>query len=201
MIQPGWIETDLSALPEYCRLIAEATGVPLPANYPVVGADAFRTGTGVHAAAVIKAQKKGDAWLADRIYSGVPAGLVGRRQEIEIGHMSGRSNVIYWLESRGIEAEDALVDRNLDHPKRSDPTLTGAQIQALLEGAVYDSEGQLASGSYMDYTMPRADNVPSFKVETISVPSTLTRGVTLPSCHIRFARSGVMKWPLVNTWK
>lgn len=131
----GWIETDLSALPEYCRLIAEATGVPLPANYPVVGADAFRTGTGVHAAAVIKAQKKGDAWLADRIYSGVPAGLVGRRQEIEIGHMSGRSNVIYWLESRGIEAEDALVDRIFDHAKRSDHTLTDEEIEALIEGA------------------------------------------------------------------
>lgn len=131
----GWIETDLSALPEYCRLIAEATGVPLPANYPVVGADAFRTGTGVHAAAVIKAQKKGDAWLADRIYSGVPAGLVGRRQAIEIGHMSGRSNVIYWLESRGIEAEDALVDRIFDHAKRSDHTLTDEEIEALIEGA------------------------------------------------------------------
>lgn len=131
----GWIETDLSALPEYCRLIAEATGVPLPANYPVVGADAFRTGTGVHAAAVIKAQKKGDAWLADRIYSGVPAGLVGRRQEIEIGHMSGRSNVIYWLESRGIEAEDALVDRIFDHAKRSDHTLTDEEIEALITGA------------------------------------------------------------------
>lgn len=130
----GWIETDLSPLPEYGRLIAEATGVPLPANYPVLGEDAFRTGTGVHAAAVIKAARKGDAWLADRVYSGVPAGLVGRRQEIEIGHMSGRSNVVYWLESRGIEAEDALVDRIFDHAKRSDHTLTEAEIEALLEG-------------------------------------------------------------------
>lgn len=130
----GWIETDLSPLPEYGRLIAEATRVPLPANYPVVGEDAFRTGTGVHAAAVIKAARKGDVWLADRVYSGVPAGLVGRRQEIEIGHMSGRSNVIYWLESRGIEAEDALVDRIFDHAKRSDHTLTDAEIEALLDG-------------------------------------------------------------------
>jgi isopropylmalate/homocitrate/citramalate synthase len=130
----GWIETDLSPLPEYGRLIAEATGVPLPPNYPVVGEDAFRTGTGVHAAAVIKAARKGDAWLADRVYSGVPAGLVGRRQEIEIGHMSGRSNVVYWLESRGIEAEDALVDRIFDHAKRSDHTLTDAEIESLLDG-------------------------------------------------------------------
>jgi 2-isopropylmalate synthase len=130
----GWIETDLSPLPEYGRLIAEATGVPLPPNYPVVGEDAFRTGTGVHAAAVIKAARKGDAWLADRVYSGVPAGLVGRRQEIEIGHMSGRSNVVYWLESRGIEAEDALVNRIFDHAKRSDHTLTAAEIESLLDG-------------------------------------------------------------------
>ena len=131
----GWIETDLSPLPEYGRLIAEATGVPLPANYPVVGEDAFRTGTGVHAAAVIKAARKGDDWLADRVYSGVPAGLVGRHQAIEIGHMSGRSNVIYWLESRGIEAEEALVDRIFDHAKRSDHTLTDEEIEALIEGA------------------------------------------------------------------
>ena len=130
----GWIETDLSPLPEYGRLIADATGVPLPANYPVIGEDAYRTGTGVHAAAVIKAARKGDAWLADRVYSGVPAGLVGRRQEIEIGHMSGRSNVVYWLESRGIQAEDALVDRIFDHAKRSDHTLTEAEIESLLDG-------------------------------------------------------------------
>jgi 2-isopropylmalate synthase len=130
----GWIETDLSSLPEYGRLIADATGVPLPANYPVIGEDAYRTGTGVHAAAVIKAARKGDAWLADRVYSGVPAGLVGRRQEIEIGHMSGRSNVVYWLESRGIQAEDALVDRIFDHAKRSDHTLTEAEIESLLDG-------------------------------------------------------------------
>lgn len=130
----GWIETDLSPLPEYCRLIAGATGVPLPANYPVVGDDAFRTGTGVHAAAVIKAERKGEAWLADRVYSGVPAGLVGRHQEIEIGHMSGRSNVIHWLESRGIEAEDALVERIFDHAKRSDHTLSDEEIEALVQG-------------------------------------------------------------------
>jgi 2-isopropylmalate synthase len=128
----GWIDNDLTRLPQYCRRISEATGVPLPANYPVVGDDAFRTGTGVHAAAVIKAMKKGDAWLADRIYSGVPAGLVGRRQEIEIGHMSGKSNVIYWLQSRGYPADPDLVDRIFEHAKRSDHILTDAEIDALM---------------------------------------------------------------------
>ncbi|MFN2383666.1 MAG: LeuA family protein [Gemmatimonadota bacterium] len=128
----GWIDNDLRLLPEYCRTIADATGVPLPANYPVVGEDAFRTGSGVHAAAVIKCQRKGDTWLADRVYSGVPAGLVGRRQRIEIGHMSGQSNVIYWLESRGYPAEPALVEKIFGHAKRSDHTLTDGEIEALI---------------------------------------------------------------------
>lgn len=128
----GWIDNDLSRLTAYCRAIADATGVPLSPNYPVVGDDAFRTGTGVHAAAVIKAMKKGDAWLADRVYSGVPAGLVGRRQHIEIGHMSGKSNVVFWLESRGLPAEPALVERIFDHAKRSDHILTDEEIEALI---------------------------------------------------------------------
>jgi 2-isopropylmalate synthase len=128
----GWIDNDLTRLPDYCRAVAAATGVPLPANYPVVGADAFRTGTGVHAAAVIKAMKKGDDWLADRVYSGVPAGLVGRRQEIEVGHMSGKSNVVYWLESRGYPADPGLVDRVFGHAKRSDHILTDEEIEALI---------------------------------------------------------------------
>jgi len=38
--------------------------------------------------------------------------------------------------------------------------------QALLENCVYDAEGQLLSGSYMDYCMPRADDLPSFQVDT-----------------------------------
>ena len=98
----GWIDNDLTALAEYCETVSRGTGVAIPPNYPVVGHDAFRTGTGVHAAAVIKAFKKGEDWLADRVYSGVPASWVGRRQAIEIGPMSGESNVVFWLESHGI---------------------------------------------------------------------------------------------------
>ncbi len=127
-----WIDNDLSALPEYCRKVSAYTGVPLPPNYPVVGDDAFRTGTGVHAAAVIKALRMGDGWLADRVYSGVPAGWIGRRQRIEIGHMCGKSNVIYWLESRGIDAEPALVDRIFGHAKKTDHVLSDEEIQRLI---------------------------------------------------------------------
>ena len=128
----GWIENDLTSLPEYCEIVARATGVPVPPNYPVVGRDAFRTGTGVHAAAVIKAFKKGEDWLADRVYSGVPASLVGRRQEIEVGPMSGESNVVFWLESRGQEATPERVKAVFERAKSVDRVLTDDEIQAIL---------------------------------------------------------------------
>jgi 2-isopropylmalate synthase len=131
----GWIDRDLTALGEYCREVSEATGVPIPSNYPVVGSDAFETATGVHAAAVIKAYRKGDAWLADRIYSGVAATDFGFRQKIRIGPMSGRSNVIHWLEERGIEATTERVDRIFDAAKRSDRLLSDEQIRSVLAAA------------------------------------------------------------------
>lgn len=129
----GWIDQDLTKLSEYCRLVAEACHVPLPKNYPVVGEDAFRTATGVHAAAVIKAQKKGDAWLADRVYSGVPAGAFGLKQKIEIGPMSGESNVIYWLEQHNIEPEGTLVNRIFDAAKHANFVLTDDEITAIVQ--------------------------------------------------------------------
>lgn len=129
----GWIDRDLSRLGEYCRVVSEATGVPIPSNYPVVGKDAFETATGVHAAAVIKAYRKGDSWLADRIYSGVPAAEFGFIQRIRIGPMSGRSNVIYWLEAQGIEASEARVDRIFDAAKRSSRLLEDHEIRSAME--------------------------------------------------------------------
>ena len=78
----GWLDRDLTKLADYCLAVSDATGVPIGKNYPVVGSDAFETATGVHAAAVIKAYRKGDAWLADRIYSGVAAGEFGFKQKI-----------------------------------------------------------------------------------------------------------------------
>lgn len=128
----GWIENDLSALPEYCELTSRTTGVPIPPNYPVVGRDAFRTGTGVHAAAVIKAYRKGEDWLADRVYSGVPASMIGRKQTIEVGPMSGESNVIFWLEQRGIEARPERVTAVFQRAKSVDRVLSDAEIEAVL---------------------------------------------------------------------
>jgi 2-isopropylmalate synthase len=115
----GVIDNDLSKLREYCKTVAEATGVPVPIGYPVIGADAFRTGTGVHAAAVIKAMKKGHNWLADRVYSGVPAGMFGLEQRIEVGPMSGLSNVYYWLSSRGYPVKEELAQEIFQAAKDS----------------------------------------------------------------------------------
>ncbi|MDX1387887.1 MAG: LeuA family protein, partial [Acidobacteriota bacterium] len=126
----GWIDRDLTMLGEYCRTVSEALGVPIPKNYPVIGPDAFETATGVHAAAVIKAYKKGDEWLADRIYSSVAAGEFGFKQHIRIGPMSGRSNVVYWLEERGIKATDDRVTRIFDAAKGSSRLLEDDEILA-----------------------------------------------------------------------
>ena len=124
----GWIDNDLSKLTEYCGTVSRHTGVAIPAGYPVAGRDAFETATGVHASAILKALKKGDAWLADRVYSGVPAGLFGREQTIAIGPMSGKSNVVGWLEKRGLAAPEAVIAAVLEKAKRSNRLLTEKEI-------------------------------------------------------------------------
>jgi len=131
----GWIDRDLTSLGKYCRLVSEGCGVPIPSNYPVVGPDAFETGTGVHAAAVIKALRRDDAWLADRVYSGVPAGEFGFRQRIRVGPMSGRSNVVFWLEEQGLDPADAVVDRIFAAAKKSDRLLTDEELRTLARGS------------------------------------------------------------------
>jgi 2-isopropylmalate synthase len=133
LVLMGYLERDLSSLCEYCETAAASTGVPIPANYPVVGRDAFRTATGVHAAAVIKAFRKNDRALVDAVYSGVPASLVGREQLIEVGPMSGKSNVVFWLETHGYEASEALVDRIFARAKASPAVLTDDEIVGLIQ--------------------------------------------------------------------
>jgi 2-isopropylmalate synthase len=127
----GLIDRDLSQMKKYSEAVARATGTVIPPNYPVIGQDAFRTATGVHAAAIAKAYKKGDLKLADAIYSGVPAHLFGLEQVIEIGPMSGRSNVVFWLEKRGIAPTDEAVDRIFAAAKQSSRILTEDEIFAL----------------------------------------------------------------------
>ena len=130
-----WDQQDLTKLKSYCEAVSKATGVPIPANYPVVGDDAFRTATGVHAAAVIKAYKKNNVELANTVYSGVPSHVFGMEQVIDIGPMSGKSNVLFWLERRGLATNDELVDRIYKRAKSSDHTLTEAEIRECLQPA------------------------------------------------------------------
>src|SRR5689334_19494476 len=126
-------EHDLTKLVLWCKVVSQATRVPIHPQYPLAGNDAFRTATGVHAAAIIKAEKKGHEWLADRIYSGVPAGMFGKEQEIEIGHYSGESNVMYWLKKRGYEPTKELVAAVLGAAKRGNRVLTDDEIVSVIK--------------------------------------------------------------------
>jgi 2-isopropylmalate synthase len=132
------IDRDLSRLKEYCEKVAKATHTSIPPNYPVIGRDAFRTATGVHAAAIIKAFHSKEPGLADLVYSGVPSSLFGLDQVIEIGPMSGKSNVLFWLERRGVPANDTLVNRIFDAAKQSARVLTDDEVQALCAESTRD---------------------------------------------------------------
>ena len=125
---PGYEDRDLTRLKDYVRAVSEAVGVGIPPNYPVFGSDAFRTATGVHAAAVIKAYRKDDQELANRVYSGVPSHWFGLEQQIEIGPMSGKSNVVFWLERHGLEASTDRVERVFARAKQADRVLTESEI-------------------------------------------------------------------------
>jgi 2-isopropylmalate synthase len=134
-----WDQQDLTKLKQYCQAVSRATGVPIPANYPVVGEDAFRTATGVHASAIIKAYHKNDVVLANTVYSGVPSHVFGLEQIIDVGPMSGKSNVLFWLERRGIAASDDVVDRIYARAKSSDHTLSEAEILECVPAVVRKS--------------------------------------------------------------
>jgi 2-isopropylmalate synthase len=131
----GWSRRNVAPLAALCDLVSRATGVAIPESYPVIGRDAFRTQTGVHAAAILKARAKGDDWLADRIYSGIPAAMVGRRQVVEVGPMSGQANVHYWLQEHGIAATPELVQAIFAAAKAASATLEEREILALCRGA------------------------------------------------------------------
>lgn len=132
LVMMGYVDRDLTSLPAYCEAAARACDVPIPRNYPVVGADAFRTATGVHASAVVKAYRKNDRALMDAVYASVPASLVGREQEVEVGPLSGKSNVIFWLERRGLVVTDEIVDRIFTAAKASSRTLTEEQVRRIV---------------------------------------------------------------------
>jgi len=129
----GWIDNKLYALPKYSKAVSEATNVPIPPSLPVIGKDAFRTQTGIHASALVKAKRLGDTWLEDRVYSSVPAEWIGREQRIEIGPNSGRSNVIWWLVYHQFSFNMDLVHIILDHAKHQNKVLTDTEILKMIK--------------------------------------------------------------------
>jgi 2-isopropylmalate synthase len=133
LVLQGWMDQDLSALDEYCRLASEMTGVPIPRNYPILGEDAFVTSTGVHAAAILKAQTKGDTWLEDRVYSAIPAALVGRHQTITVGPMSGQANAVAWLRDHHMEPTPSRITSILNAAKQTTHILSDEEIMSLMQ--------------------------------------------------------------------
>ncbi|HXX78237.1 MAG TPA: LeuA family protein [Ktedonobacteraceae bacterium] len=140
LVLQGWMDRDLSALDEYCRLASEMTGVPIPRNYPILGDDAFVTSTGVHAAAILKAQDKGDTWLEDRVYSAIPAAMVGRHQTISVGPMSGQANAIAWLKNHHIEATPSRMTLILNAAKQTSHILDDEEIMDLLQASLQEEQ-------------------------------------------------------------
>lgn len=128
----GWCDADLRGLSAYVRHGAAILGIDVPPRQPVVGRDAYRTSTGVHAAAILKATAKGEAALADMVYSAVPASWVGESQALEVGPMSGASNVRHWLLTRGHDPADEVVDRLLAAAKQADRTLRDDELEELV---------------------------------------------------------------------
>jgi 2-isopropylmalate synthase len=128
----GWADRDLTKLPEYCEVISEKCGAVIPFNYPIVGADSFRTATGVHAAAMAKALSKKDDWLAEHVYCGVPSTMVGREHTIEIGPLSGEHNVRFFLRKNKIEENPAFVTKILEVAKRSNRLLSDEDVKRIV---------------------------------------------------------------------
>ena len=133
LVLQGWMDQDLSALDEYCKVASEMTGIPIPRNYPILGEDAFVTSTGVHAAAILKAHAKRDSWLEDRVYSAIPASLVGRHQTITIGPMSGQANVVAWLKDHQMEPTSSRITLILNAAKQTTHILSDEEIMNLMQ--------------------------------------------------------------------
>jgi len=127
-------EPDAAPLREYSEHFASALGLTIPENHPLVGANAFRTATGVHAAAIVKALSKGEA-LADRVYSSVPVSRFANGHDIRIGYMSGTSNVLHWLKRHSIEPSEVLVTRILERARSANRVLRDDEVLAVVRAS------------------------------------------------------------------
>ncbi len=124
-------EPNATHLRAYSEHFATALGIAIPENHPLLGANAFRTATGVHAAAIVKALGQ-SATLADRVYSAVPISRFANGHDIRIGYMSGTSNVVHWLRRHSIEPSEPLVTRILDRARATNRVLRDDEVLAVV---------------------------------------------------------------------
>ncbi len=128
------VPRSLAHVTSYCMHFARVLGIQVPDNQPLVGKNAFRTGTGVHASAILKGEAKGQ-WLGDHVYSLLSASSVGQSTSIAVGPMSGTSNVRHWLKSQGISADERLLRAILTRAKSADRVLTDEELLSVVERA------------------------------------------------------------------
>ena len=124
----------LAQVMAYCAHFSRVLGVEIADNQPLVGKNAFRTATGVHASAIVKAEAKSE-WLGDHVYSLLSAASIGQSAAIVIGPMSGASNVQHWLKSQGIASNETLVHAILQRAKGSDRVLHDEELLSVVSRA------------------------------------------------------------------
>ncbi|NUQ76450.1 MAG: 2-isopropylmalate synthase [Polyangiaceae bacterium] len=131
----GLWDAPIDKLGAYVEAVSSSTGIGVPLNYPVFGKDAFRTATGVHAAAIVKAKRRGAIDVADLVYSSVPASLVGRQQRIDVGPLSGKWCASAWLEANGYRGDDEeRIAKILEVARGSGRTLESTELHAIVSG-------------------------------------------------------------------
>jgi 2-isopropylmalate synthase len=121
----------LGRVSAYCDHFSRVLGISVGDNQPLVGKNAFRTATGVHASAIAKAEAK-SPWLGAHVYNLLSAASIGQQAEICIGPMSGASNVQHWLTSHGISPSEPLLRAILERAKSTDHVLSDAELLSVI---------------------------------------------------------------------
>lgn len=114
------------------REAARVLGLPVPAQVPILGEAVFCTATGVHAAAIFKAQAQGRHDWEELVYNPFPPSFVGAQQTVRIGPYSGAASVRFWLREHGLPENARLVQAVLEMAKASRHVLDDEDILATI---------------------------------------------------------------------
>lgn len=122
---------DLHKVVEGSNFVAEAFGVKIPNNHPLIGADVFSTESGIHAAGIDNARKKG-LNVSGIIYSAVSPEVVGRETIVNIGPLGGIHSVKWVLDRMGVPSSAELTSALLMQARIQNRALTPSEIKAVV---------------------------------------------------------------------